>query len=299
MKRFFVTLVSHCEKVWWDPGYRSLRMAADAMLTLQAWLEHRLGRVVTSTFCTFVDHLSSGEVVVDAAEVPDVVQRVLDGGGELGLHVHAPTASLASGAQDQFIAEDARRIAKLGFPSPTAYAAGDFVTSRGTISALEEADIQVDCSVYALEGPLERFGLHIDYRRPNLMPYRVSREDLCSEGSSRVIELPVSGWLPEFHSRAFAQMPLIQQRILDRYAALEDGVDVFQVFWHPFEIVTLDGKDNDALRDAGIRAGQGQGQIGVNEAVMSAVRDFLGGFAEKPGVEIAHAGAAVTAWSQA
>jgi hypothetical protein len=91
-------------------------------------------------------------------------------------------------------------------------------------------------------------------------------------------------------------MSPIQQRLLDRYAALDDGVDIFQVFWHPFEIVTLDGKDSDALREAGIRANQGDGVIGTNDAALSAAEEFLHAFVQKPGVHVADARTATKAW---
>jgi hypothetical protein len=298
MRQFFIILVCHCEKVWWDPGYSALRTAVEAMLDVQARVAHVLGVSVASTFCSFVDHLNRDELIADAVEAPEITSLILSDGNELGLHVHAPTADLHTGFQDRCIAGDASLLASLGLPRPVTYAAGDFVTSPGFVAELERACFQVDCSAYTLEGPMDRFGVRIDYCRPDLKSYRASRHDLCGEGDSSIIEIPVSGALAEFSSTVYPHLPPIQERIQDRYAALVEGVDVFQVFWHPFDIVTLDGMDNAAVLACGVHEGEGRGHIEADLDILKTVERALIEFARQPDVEIAPARTAAEAWRE-
>ena len=213
--------------------------------------------------------------------------------------MHAPTEELSTGLQDRLIAADAKLLADLGFPRPITYTAGDFVTSAGFVSHLEAAGFKVDCSVYTLEGAMDRFGVWGDYTaRQDLRPFHPSYDDLCAEGASSIIELPVSGHLPEFGGWEYGHLPPIAERIHGRYNGLDEGVDVFQIFWHPFEIVTLNGKDNESLHACGVRSEQVGGRIGVNQGVLGPLEEFLIEFGQQPDVEIANAAYAAKCWER-
>lgn len=297
MKQFFISLISHCEKIWWDPGYEGLKLAIQAMLDLQQRVGQCLSTTVTSTFCTFVDHPTVTTVRADAVEVPDSLYAILAAGNEIGLHVHAPTTALHTGLQDRLIAADAELIATLGLPRPVTYAAGDFVTSPQIVSILEQAGFQVDCSVYNLEGTVERFGVEVDHvARANLQPYHPHHDDLGKEGRSSLVELPVSGYLPEFGGTVYPNLPSIEKRIHIRYDQLTTGIDIFQIFWHPFEILTLDGKDNAALLAHGLGSEQGRGTIGINQKLLEPFETFLRNFGQRSNVEIASAIHAAECW---
>lgn len=299
MRRFFVTFVCHCEKVWWDAGYDSLWVAVRAMLDLQARVSQYLGYRITSTFCSFVDHPTPITAIADAAEVPELFREIPSSGNEIGLHIHAPVELLHTGLQDRMIASDAELLTKLGLPHPITYVAGDWVTSPKIVVYLENAGFKVDCSVYALEGVIDKFGVRIDYtKRKDLHPYRPARDDICADGDSKIVELPVSGHLPEFAHHEYEHLPEITERIRVRYDALHEGVDIFQIFWHPFEVVTLNGKDNDTLLAAGVEPGKGHGKIDVNHRVLDAVERFLMEFGRQPDVEIASAIQAAKCWAQ-
>lgn len=272
-------------------------MAVQAMLDLQERVDQCLECSVTSTFCSFVDHPTATTARADAAHAPDILYTVLSSGNELGLHVHAPIEELRTGLQDRLIAADAELLTDLGFPRPITYAAGDFVTSSRFVSHLEGAGFKVDCSVYTLEGAMNRFGVQVDYTaRPSLRPYHPSRDDLCIEGASSIVELPVSGHLPEFGGWEYEHLSSIGERIRARYETLDEEVDVFQIFWHPFEVVTLNDKDNEALHASGMRSEQGTGRIGINQRVLGPLEEFLLEFGQRPDVEIASAVRAARCW---
>ena len=297
MRRLYITLVSHCEKVWWDPGYDSLRIAVRAMLDLQRRVADGIRRPVTSTFCSFVDHPTSTTFVADAAQAPDVLREVLSSGNEVGLHVHAPTQELHTELQDRLISPDAELLTKLGLPQPKTYTPGDFVTSPQIVRYLEAAGFVVDCSVYTLQGSMDRFGVLVDYtKRQDLRPYHPDRNDLCAEGDSFIIEIPVSGHLTEFGGPEYDGLPPIEDRIRARYEKLGEGVDVFQLFWHPFEIVSR-GKQDAPVPACSTKAADGRENIVVDHHILGALERFLlSSAAENEDVEIASAISAAQCW---
>jgi hypothetical protein len=293
-----VTLVSHCEQVWWDSGYDSLRVAVGAVVDLQAEAAHMLGSPVSSTFCTFVDHYET-PARVDAREAPDVCEMVVATGNELGLHVHAHHSDGDAESQERLAAADADAIAELGFPRPATYTAGDWVASADLAAHLVAAGFRVDCSVYALEGPIKSDGLTIDHtRRADLRPYHPHERDLWSEGTSELVELPVSGCLTEFGCGALTGLPPIEERIAERLESSQGSVDVFQIFWHPFDVVTLDGRNNNALLAAGVRVGRGRGAIAPNDTVLSPYSEFVRSFGARDGAVFSGAAAAAAVWEE-
>src|SRR5207248_839000 len=123
----------------------------------------------------------------------------------IGVHTHVnyDDVRLESGAQDCWIGRDAAALATLGFPAPVTWIGGDFFTTSKTVMALEAAGLSVDCTVSPYEGALyhARTGeLYADYLDcPGPYPFTPSRENICHPGLSRVVELPVCGYLPELH----------------------------------------------------------------------------------------------------
>jgi hypothetical protein len=112
------------------------------------------------------------------------------------------------------------------------------------------------------------------------------------------VELPVSGWLLELAGESYPGIPPLRRRIQDRHAALREGVGVLQIFQHPSEIATLDGRDTDAIHAAGVRPGAGHGKVGVNEPLLSALEDLLEELGGMQDVEIAGAGRGAAARSE-
>ena len=211
MKTFIISLVAHCERVWWDPSYDGLRRAVEAIVSLQNELSASLQKPVTSTFCTHIDHDSTTSYVVDAKEAPDVVQLIVSNHNELGLHIHGPTKQHINAYQDQCIVPDANILEKLGLPRPQTYTAGDWVTGDTIVQQLELAHFKVDCSSYSLEGTLKRFGVELDYSRPTLLPYRPGRSNIRADGNSSIVEIPVSGNLTEFGHSVYSGFLPIQR----------------------------------------------------------------------------------------
>jgi hypothetical protein len=168
-------------------------------------------------------------------------------GHEIGVHTHIEYDHVVmdSDAQDRFICEDAKAVRELGLQCHT-WAAGDwFVTREGTVPAIVEAGLTVDCSVTPLMGDVRHqmtgavIARHTLAR--GLKPYEASMEDIFSPGNSGVVELPVSGYLGEFSYLAEDRLELAQDRVdarfYQRMAALaEDEVDVFQIGWHVFDL---------------------------------------------------------------
>lgn len=298
MKRIlFITLVSHCEKVWWDSGYESLRLAVGSMVQLQTRVGERIGKPASSTFCTLVDHPTKDTWVADAENVFDLFQESLSYGNEIGLHIHAPVEGLSRGWQDEFIARDTKLVERIGLPRPVTYVAGDWVTTPRTVRYLEGAGFEVDCSVYTLDGSYDKFGVKIDYtRRSDLRPYHPAQHDICESGDSNLVEIPVSGGLFEFAQAGYEKLLPVEERIEARYESLPQGIDVFQVFWHPFDIVTLDGQDNDALLKSGVEPDRGYGVIGTNQQILRPFEEFLTDFGKRQDVGIASSTAASRAW---
>ena len=299
MRRFIIAFVSHCERVWWDPSYEGMRAAVNAMLSLQDRLSMALGKKVYSTFCTHVDHDSRTSFMVDAKQEPDIVKAIISHGNEIGLHVHAPTAEFRTGFQDECIVHDADLLEELGIPRPTTYAAGDWVTGTKTVKELERGRFRVDCSAYGLEGPMNRFGVALNYQSTSLHPYKVAPSDISIQGSSSIVELPVSGNLTEFRKVVYASLKPIHQRIHERYSSLKEGVDVFQIFWHPFELAILDGKDCDAIREARVGQKAGKGRITIDEQIPNALWTFLSEIGKYPDVSIVSVRDAVEEWEKA
>jgi hypothetical protein len=294
---FQIVIVAHAETVWWDDGTRALEVAVGAWLDLQARLATRLGRPVRSTLCPLVDHPTPEKAVVEAGAAPGLWRRVLAEGNEVGLHVHAPTDRLKDGLQDRLVADDAGRHVAAGLPRPRCYAAGDWVVEPDLARTLEEAGFTVDVSVQTLFGPMDRFGARVAHRRPHLRPYRPSRTAIDREGDSGILEIPPSGELTELADRPIGGLPPVRDRIRTRREAGEP--DVFQLVWHPYELVTLDGMDDEALRACNAlddRPDPTTSKIDPHASRLAAIGEALVEIGEDPAVEFVTASEAARRW---
>jgi hypothetical protein len=285
INQLLITFVCHCEKVWWDEGYESLTMAVRAFLDMQNYLSQKLGYKINSTFCPLIDHPTSDIAISDISYVPELFREIISLDNEVGLHIHGPIKEMNTGIQDRFIKSDTEFLTKLGF-KPVTYAAGDWITSENTVPFLEKSGLKIDYSVYNLEPLREKFGAQRDYiKRKSLRPYHPDCFDICLEGKSKILELPVSGNLTEFSQVIYSNLPPITDRISDRYHKL-DCIDIFQIFWHPFEIATLDGKDSYQLLKEGFKGESEKSKIGVNSKTLDSAKEFLLEFGQKPNVKI-------------
>ncbi len=163
-------------------------------------------------------------------------------GNEIGVHTHVEYDNLPS--QDEFIVPDADALEALGFPRPKTWVAGDFYTTKNTIRQLERGSYAVDGSVVPLEGKFchgSRGQFEIDYSKcKTLSPYHPSYEDFSLPGESHIVELPITGYLPElsyWDQRFPCTEEKLEERLLSKWRKREEvEVDVFHVFWHPQDL---------------------------------------------------------------
>lgn len=193
----------------------------------------------------------------------DEAFRLLERGDEVGVHSHLPGAHRPKHRygeryayrfdehgvlnQDR-VAGPLRELAvALGLPSPQTHVTGMFTFQRRTIAVLEDAGFTVDCSLLpgippARHSASGEFVLADNRRHTDPRPYRPAREDPWIEGTSRLLELPVSGNLGGGHLDG--ELTALRQRVQGN-----STVDVFQIYWHHFEFAQL-GWTVGSLEDA-------------------------------------------------
>ena len=235
--------ICHCDLVEWSESaysYDDMEFAIKRMIEMVAKVEDDYGVRMPVTYLPCFLHEKNGYSV--AHEKRDLFKELLKMGNEIGVHTHVEYDNLP--AQDEFIVSDADALENLGFPRPKTWAAGDFYTTPNTIRQLERGRYAVDGSVVPLEGKFyhgSRRQFEIDYSKcKTLSPYHPSYEDICLPGDSPIVELPVTGYLPElcYWDQHF---PLTEKKLEERLLSKwrkrgEAGVDVFHVFWHPQDL---------------------------------------------------------------
>jgi hypothetical protein len=202
------------------------------------------GKCPRTTYCGTAEFL--GEKLDDAF-------RFVERGDEIGIHSHMPGAHRPKHRyqgryayrfdehdvlnQDR-VAGPLRELAiAMGLPSPQTHVTGMFTFHRRTIAVLEDAGFAVDCSLLPGIPPARHpvsgdFVLADNSRRSDPRPYRPSRDDPWTNGTSRLVELPVSGNLGG--EDLDSQLAALRQRFEDN-----DAVDVYQSYWHHFEFAGL------------------------------------------------------------
>lgn len=267
MKQMHIVLVCHTEPLWWEEDWTDFRRGISLMDSLLEEVGQGAGKEFRATFCPGWYH--EREYFAVLPQQLDLFRMLADKGHEIGVHTHIEYDDVVMDrdAQDRFICEDAKAVRELGFQCNT-WAAGDwFVTQGGTVPAMVEAGLSVDCSVAPLIGDVRHQKTGAVIARHTLAcglkPYQASVEDIYSPGNSGVVELPVSGYLGEFSYVAEDRLELAQERVdarfYERLAALAEGeVDVFQIAWHVFDLFT-----------------EVQGKYVINERLVSNFRLFL------------------------
>lgn len=240
MGKLHLVLICHCDRVEWlgsAYSYDDMEFAVRELAEMLVSVEREYNIEIPVTYLPCFMHENAEYSV--AHERTDLFKELLKMENEIGVHTHVGYDRLPS--QDGFIIPDADTLEELGFPRPKTWAAGDWYTTSNTVRQLEEGRYTVDCSVVPLEGKFyhgSRKQFELDYSRcKTLSPYHPSYEDICRPGESSIVELPVSGWLPELYYWD-QRFPLAEKRLEERLLYRlrmrgETAVDVFQVFWHP------------------------------------------------------------------
>jgi hypothetical protein len=118
-----------------------------------------------------------------------------------------------------------------------------------TLQIIEREGFSVDSSVAG--GRQEEDGVIMyDYPPTELLhpvwrkPYRMATDNVVQAGDSDVIEVPISGHMVEFERGRDEELvwPFFEYHITERFKMRweqkeENQVDIFEVFWHPFEAI--------------------------------------------------------------
>ena len=227
----------------WDESAHSfdnMELAIKTMVETAARVEDERGVRIAMTYLPCFLHGRDGYFI--ANEKRDLFKELLRMGNEIGVHTHVEYDNLPS--QDEFIVPDADALEALGFPRPKTWVAGDFYTTPNTIRQLERGRYAVDGSVVPLEGKFyhgSRKQFEINYSKcKTLSPYHPSYEDISLPGDSPIVELPVTGYLPElcyWDQHFLLTEEKLEERLLSKWRKRgEAEVDVFHVFWHPQDL---------------------------------------------------------------
>lgn len=266
--KMYVCLVCHTEPDVWDGGFRSID-------TILPRLTRMLDEVYDGTGATpRVAWCLTSQV---AQQRPEPFRGLQNLGHEIGIHSHFPAASgelehqqeLNRDNLDRFpvwFPELCSQIVDAGFPPPRTHASWMFVYRDAMTRVLADAGIRTDCSVcyggahYLSDG----FLLADSTNRSSGKPYRLAEGDHCSEGSSPVTELPVSGglgsyWEPDEKGAFQYFSPIASEAELNRQlqlyqkrldALMSQEMDVFHIHFHLYDFLPPDGTSEERLSRA-------------------------------------------------
>jgi hypothetical protein len=246
-KEMHLVLVCHAElglDGTWNV-YDEVQPKIDEML---ARVADKTGKMPKVTYCL------TCEFITDKLEE---AIRLYESGHEIGVHSHLPGAHRKrhsySGRyalriddngilnQDMVAGPLRQMLISLGFPAPVSHVAGMFSFQKTTIKILSEAGFKVDCSLIPNGGVIKHkalgnFVIADNRRRTVRTPYRPSLEDPWVDGSSSIIELPVSGNLGcAYFAMDWARSLDDEFALLEKRLEALGGVDVYQSYWHHFE----------------------------------------------------------------
>jgi hypothetical protein len=247
MKTLHYTLVCHTELgldgTWGD--YDTVQPAFEAMIQRVA---QRTGQLPRVTYCL------TNEFITDRL---DDAARFHEQGHEIGVHTHLPGSHRAghnySGRyayafdpegrlnQDRIAAPLREIIASLGFPAPETHVSGMFSFQRSTIELLTQAGFSADCSLIPNGRAFRhratgKFVIADNRRRTDRHPYFPDPADPWVEGSSPLLEIPVSGNIGEayFEIDWVRSLQDEERQIALRLEEAEE-VGIYQSYWHHFE----------------------------------------------------------------
>ena len=266
--KMHVCLVCHTEPDIWDGGFISIDIALPRFLRM-------LDGISDNTNTT--PHIAWCLTAQVAQQRPEPFRKLLKLGHEIGVHSHFPAASgllehqqeLNKVHLDQFhmwFSELCSRIIAAGFPPPQTHVTWMFAYRDTMTRILAVAGIRADCSVcyggahYLPDG----FLLADSTSRSSGRPYRLAEDDHCSEGSSPVIELPVSGgfgsyWEPDGKGEFQYFSPVASDAETDRQLRFfrkrmdslsSQETDVFHIHFHLYEFMTPEGIEEERLKRA-------------------------------------------------
>ena len=234
-----------------------------AMLALREKVERQTGKRLPVTWTLGTYHNRDPErkhpAVFETHE--KLFKKLHERGDEIGLHPHGIPDQNNIMKVDPFIRGDTQALIAAGFPRPKTIVVGTWSLYPSTLRIIEQAGYCVDSSVAG--GKLVQNGvviydypvdytLHPIWRRP----YRPARDNVMRAGNSAVVEIPASGHLLEFAKGEDEELvwEFFEHHISKRFKLRwqhrhEQAVDVFEVFWHPFEVLDSRsyGKSNGPL----------------------------------------------------
>jgi hypothetical protein len=265
-----VCLVCHTETDVWDGGFRSIDTLLPTFLDTIAGVRDSTGAAPRVAWCL------TSQV---AEHRPEPFRELLSAGHEIGVHSHFPGAigvlehdqDLNARNLDRFAVwfpQLCSRIADAGFPRPRTHVTWMFAYRDSFTRVLADAGIRAECSVchggthFLANG----FLLADSRRRRSGKPYRLAEDDHCAEGSSPVVELPVSGgfddyWEPgekgEFQFHFFnptKSEPDLERQcgmFRERLGTLAPGeVDILHIHFHLYGFLPPDETGEERLRRA-------------------------------------------------
>ena len=264
----YVCLVCHTEPDVWNGGYASIDRVLPRFVTLVEGIHDQSGGTPRIAWCL------TGQV---ARNRPKPFKELVALGHEIGVHSHfisdsgnlehsqdLNTARLST--FDRWFPELCQQIVDAGFPQPRTHASWMFAYPEHMTGVLARSGIRVDCSVcyggahYLAGGAL----LADSTGRIDGKPYQPSDTDHCIEGSSGLVELPVSGgfgsyWEPDGRGRFEYFSPVASDHEMERQLGLferrlrglrEGAVDIFQLHFHLYEFLEPAGISEERMRRA-------------------------------------------------
>jgi len=182
---------------------------------------------------------------------PEIVDIVKDHGHEIGCHgyIHEPAYFFdALNLQKQVhylqrakkIIETAANSEVVSFRGPEAR------INEDTIKALEITKFKFDSSIapQRFDGPMSRgFRKKLFWMIAPRRPYYISKDSIVHEGSSKILEIPISAFLFPFIGSTMRVSPFINkiiENILLRESKVRKNPIVF--LFHPTETIEIDEK---------------------------------------------------------
>lgn len=252
MGQMYLVFVCHAEPLWWDKDWTNFCYGLKLMDMLLSSAGKATNKTAVATLCPGFYHEQEYMSVAEHRSV--LFRRLEHKGHEIGVHTHVDYDEIAedSDVQDRNIKSDAESLVKNHLARPSTWAAGDWFVTKGTVKALIDAGLTVDCSVAPLFGDIrhKKNGAVIarHSRCQQLKPYEPDINDIFTPGKSGIVELPVSGYLGEFTYKEEDKLDLAEEMINQRFQKRlqelgPNEVDVFQIAWHIFDLfIEEDGR---------------------------------------------------------
>jgi hypothetical protein len=229
----------------------SFEVGVPAMCRIRDEVEQSAGRPVRLTWALRTFHATGQRPIFD--EYRELFLGMLERGDEIGLHSHGVVRN-GRWDVDPFIVTDTEALRAAGFPTPRTFVASVWAFYTSTLAILEELKYEVDASVVA--GPTRQRledndgNVFYDYppsealvdSEPFFVPYRLSRESVVRPGRSNIIEVPVAGHLEDM--RPGGEATAIIQYDKRRERLTSTGVEIHEIFWHPWELLEDFGSRN-------------------------------------------------------